>query len=170
MKRLLALAAVSAVITAGGLTAAAASYGNHPLDHNRVGPQGDGSQLTPVNQFVTPAGAVIRFDKGRLQDSGVSPNGRYAVALAWHDFSGFIAVFDLTTRRLVQEYHPTSGSGDVSFRGVLWAADGHTVWVAQSADLLKFPVSPPGRLGSPTVVTLPGSTSRLPLPSGFAWT
>ena len=170
MRRVVALTSAGVLLAgAGALGAAAAGYGNRQLDHKTVGRQTDGSVLTPVNQFLTPAGSLIRFNSGRLQDSAISPNGRLAVALAWHDFSGFLAVVDLTTGRVMQEYHPTVGSGDVSFRGVLWSPDGRTVWAAQSADLLKFPVRAAGRLGTPTVVTLPGSPSREPIPSGLAW-
>ena len=171
MKKTLVLAAAITVASgAGGLVAATAGSGDRALGHKRVGLQKDGSHLTPVNQFVSPAGSVIRYDQGRLQDSAISPDGRLSVALAWNTFAGSVAVFDLTTKNLVQKVDLKSGIGDVSFRGVLWAPDGRTVWVAQSTNLLKFPISRGGHLGNPTVVALPlSSFSQLPIPSGLAW-
>lgn len=166
------LVPVAAVAVSGmGVAAVAATAGaNRPLDSKIVGRQSDGSYLTPANQFLTPAGATIRYNLGRLQDTAISPDGRTAVSLAWHEFAGSIAVFDLAGQRLLQHYTPApgTGSGDVSFRGVLWSADGKTVWAAQSRDLLKFPVRTDRTLGTPTVATLPGG-SQAAIPSGLAW-
>ena len=162
---------VLVVLAAAGVAIAAEASRNRPLNSEAVGPQSDGSYLTPVNQFLTPAGSTIRYDAGRLQDTGISPDGRTAVSLAWHHFSGSFAVFDLIHQRLLQQYTPPSGtgSGDVSFRGVLWSRDGRTVWVAQSGNLLRFPVSSNRTLGTPTVVALPAVAGRSAIPAGLTW-
>jgi YVTN family beta-propeller protein len=162
---------VLVVLAAAGVAIAAEASRNRPLNSEAVGPQSDGSYLTPVNQFLTPAGSTIRYDAGRLQDTGISPDGRTAVSLAWHHFSGSFAVFDLVHQRLLQHYTPPSGtgSGDVSFRGVLWSRDGRTVWVAQSGNPLRFPVSSNRTLGTPTVVALPVVAGRSAIPAGLTW-
>ena len=176
VKRSVVVGSALVALGALGSVGAAAATGNLALGSKKVGPQKDGSVLTPVNQFITPAGSTTLLRTGRLVDSAISPDGRSAVALAWHNFSGYVAMFDLAAGNVVQEYHPPAGvgSGDVSIRGVLWAPDGKSVWAAQSTDLLKFPVSR-GRLGTPTVVALPtqATTTRAgtlaALPAGLAW-
>jgi len=161
----------AAAVTAGalGLAAADAANGNRPLDSKKVGRQADGSVLTPVNQFITPAGSTVQLNTGRLLDSAISPNGRYAVATAWHSFEGYVTVFDLKTKKVIQQYHPKAGSHNVSFSGVLWAPDGHAVWVSQTDDILRFPVSTGGQLGTPTALPMPTAEGRPAIPADLAW-
>jgi len=169
-RMLVAAAAGTAALT--GTAAAMAGTGDGTtLASKRVGPQGNGTFLTATNQFITPAGQTIRFNGGRLQDAAISPDGLTSVALGWHSFSGVIVVFDLKRGTILQQYQPKSGtgSGDVSFKGVLWARDGRTVWVAQSGDLLKFPVGADHRLGTPAVVPLPAEGAKAPIPADIAW-
>lgn len=141
-------------------------------DEAQVGPLPDNSYLNPIGQRLSPTGEAILYERGRLQDSAVSPDGRFAVALAHRPWVAFVAVFDLREKTVVQTV-PLAGKGywDVSHRGVLWAPDGRTVWVAQSGNLLKFPVAPSGNLGTPEELWLPTSTTdwRVALPSCLVW-
>ncbi len=176
MKRRVVFASAVLAVGAVGTLGAAAATANHALGSKKVGRQADGSVLTPVNQFITPAGRTTLLRSGRLVDSAISPDGKSAVALAWHEFSGYVAMFDLAAGKVVQEYHPPAGvgSGDVSMSGVLWAPDGRSVWAAQTGDLLRFPVAG-GRLGTPAVVALPSRATTSPagtlsaIPAGLAW-
>ncbi len=179
MKRRLAVASVATVAALSCVAAAAAATRgtDTPLASKQVGRQADNSVLTPVNQFLTPAGRAIHLKTGRFLDSAISPDGRTAVASAWHEFAGSVVVVDLTTGTIRQQVTPAVGSGDVSIRGILWARDGRSVWVAQSKDLLRFPVHADGTIGTPDVITLPTGAPAIPttlkpqdaLPSGLAW-
>jgi len=162
-------------VGAAGLTvssvAAMGATSSTTLGSRLVGPQPGGAYLTATNQFLTPAGDTIRFNSGRLQDSAISPDGRTMVSSGWHSSDGSVVVFDLVNRRVLQNYHPASGtgSGDVSFKGLLWAPDGKTVFVAQSGDLLRFPVGTDHHLGTPTVMALPLRGTTAPIPASIKW-
>lgn len=171
MRRPLVLGAVAAVLAAStGLAAAAGMDDDKPLGSKKVGRQADGSVLTPVNQFITPAGQSVLYPHGRLQDSAISPDGTLSVALGWREFEPKIVLIDLVHRRVLQEYKLPggTGSGDVSFGGVLWSADGSHVWAAQTQDLLDFSVRG-GRLRKPRVLPMPGSATQSAIPADLAW-
>src|SRR5262245_33375468 len=69
-----------AVTASIALGANAAGNENKPLGEHLVGRQDDGSVLTAVNAYVTPAGDSIE-QTGRPMDLEVSPDGRTATAL-----------------------------------------------------------------------------------------
>jgi YVTN family beta-propeller protein len=173
-----ALGAVALLATSTAAFAARGADQNKPLGDHLVGRQTDGSVLNPDDQYVTPAGVSIE-QTGRPMDLAVRPDGKTAVDLT-KSGDGLFTVVDLVAHKVLQQYSPPKGvgSGNVGVTGLLYSHDGTTLWAAQSADILRFPVADDGRLGTPSVIALPADSSvpkspvgapAAPLPTGLAW-
>lgn len=171
------LGVAAALATASVAFAAHSSNQNKPLGDNVVGRQTDGSVLNPDGQYVTPAGTVIE-QSGRPMDIAVRPDGQTAVDLT-KSGSKLFNVIDLTNHKVLQSYTPPSGvgSGNVGVRGLLYSADGNTLYASQVNDILKFPVNADGTLGTPTAISIPttgaptgrGGAKPSPLPTDMKW-
>ena len=159
---------VAVALAAGGVAVAATS-GDRDLAKRIIGRQSDGSVLTSQNQFVTPAGETIEHS-GRPMAMAVRPDGRTEVSLT-KSGNGLFTVVDLANRTVLQQYTPPKGVGSnsVGRGGLLWSPDGTTLWVAQTKNLLRFPVAADGTLGTPVAVPLAGANGRLALPTSLAW-
>ncbi len=160
-------AVVAVVVVAVGALAArrGGAPGSTPLAQLTVGQQANGSYLTQTNQFVTPAGDVIK-EGGRPFGLALSPDGRTAAALnTGGATTGIVTVFDLVNRKVLQQ----TGAGKISDGGILYSPDGRYLWAARPDDLQRFPVQADGRLGAPITVALPGTKGRKPVPTGLAW-
>jgi hypothetical protein len=163
-----AMAVVAAiVVTAVGAGAAYAggAFGNSPLAHHTVGKQPNGSYLMQTNQYVTPAGDVIK-ENGRPFGLALSPDGKTAAALnTGGATTGIVTVFDLVKHTVLQQ----TGSGKISDGGVIYSPDGKDLWAARPGDLQRFPVNADGTLGTPITVALPGVGGHSAVPAGLAW-
>jgi YVTN family beta-propeller protein len=187
--RALRVAAVASAtaLTLGAIgTAAAAATGafsqSNPFGTDQVGNTYTNGILLPTNQWIKPIGSRLLVDDGRVLSSAISPNGKYIAALTWHDFTGFLTVANLETGKIVDQVgtgvgtDKTIGDGTVAADGPLWSADGSTLWLPQTADLLKFSVSASGTatlataipLETTTVNLTTGNTTAPDLPSGMA--
>jgi YVTN family beta-propeller protein len=137
--------------------------------------------LLPTGQRINPAGTRILVNQGRLLSSAISPNGKYLAALSWNEFTGFLTIINLETGRIIQQVgaypSPAMGDGSVAADGPLWSADGTSLWVPQSYELLHFTVRPNGMVApNPVTITLEESLGNLTtgnsytydLPSGMA--
>ncbi len=149
--------------------------------------------LLPTNQWVKPIGTRLLVAgngvngaadilSGRLVSSSISPNGEYLAALSWNDFTGFLTIINLQTGTVIQQVGTGIGSdkylgdGTVAADGPLWSADGQTLWVPQTADLVRFSVGSDGTVSNPVIITLEEATDNLTtgvtiapdLPSGMA--
>ena len=170
----MAAACVAAAISASGATTSL--Y----LGERMVGRQPDTSVVVPENKFIRPAGTTIE-QPGQVLDLALRPDGRTAVNLTKAG-RGMFTVVDLVNRKVLQQYSPPKGvgSGAVAVGGLLYSADGNTLWAAQTRNLLKFVVAADGRLSAPESIPMPddapGGAPRnaagdvaAPLPSGLAW-
>ena len=193
--RMLTGAVVSLALVGGITTAALAQGGSGIFGNNQVGQTYPQGILLPTNQYINPAGTrVVTVQgngvdgagdvlNGRIVSSSISPNGDYLAALTWNDFTGFLTIINLQTNTIVQQVGTGVGSdhyigdGTVAADGPLWSADGSTLWVPQSADLLRFSVSPTGTISAPPVTIsmeeavlnlTTGTTITPDLPSGMA--
>ena len=162
----LATVAVVAVVAIGVLVVRQdAASGDTSLAQQTAGQQPNGLFLTQTNQFVTPAGDVIR-EAGRPFGLALSPDGRTAAALnTGGATTGIVTVFDLVNRKVLQQ----TGTGKISDGGILYSRDGKYLWAARPGDLQRFPVQADGMLGAPVTVALPGVDGRKPVPTGLAW-
>jgi YVTN family beta-propeller protein len=161
-------------------TAAVAAAAGEPWPSGKVGANNGQGVLLPTGQRINPVGTRLLVRQGRIPSSAISPNGEYMAALSWNDFSGFLTMIDLQTGKIVQQvgiYPAQMGDGTVAADGPLWSADGETLWVPQTADLLKFHVFADGHVGpSPVNISLTetienlttGPTTVPDLPSGMA--
>ena len=160
-RRVISTAIAVACLAAVGVASAAVT-GYDPFGTSRVGPQADGSVLLPTNQWITPLGSEILDSKARLVSSTVSPSGKYLAALAWNDFQGYLTIFDLKSKQIVQQTALATGpsgsqDGSVAADGPLYSPDGTTLWVPQSTYLLRFKVNPDGSATQTADVALCGS-------------
>jgi YVTN family beta-propeller protein len=158
-------AAVTVVAVGSGVTWAVGGFDNKPLGDHTVGQQPDGSYLTQTNQYVTPAGNVIK-EVGRPFGLALSPDGKTAAALnTGGATTGIVTVFDLVNHKVLQQ----TGSGSISDGGIIYSPDGKYLWAARPADLQRFTVNPDGTLANPITVALPGANGRKAVPAGLAW-
>lgn len=185
-----------AVALIGGLAGVAlAQPGDNGFGTEEVGQTTPNGILLPTNQWINPAGtrAVLVAGNGtdgaadtlngRLLSSAISPNGKYLAALTWNDFTGYLTIINLETNTIIQQVgtgtttDPYIGDGTVAADGPLWSADGSTLWVPQTSDLLRFSVGSNGMVSTPPVsITLEQATTNLDttttiqpdLPSGMA--
>ena len=173
--RMITGAGISLFLVSGLATAAAAGLSGGFGD-GQVGQTYANGILLPTNQWVKPIGTRLLVNNGRLPASSISPDGRYLAALSWNDFTGFLTITDLQTGKIVQQVgtgvgsDKTIGDGTVAADGPLWSKDGTTLWVPQTADLLRFSVGSDGTVSTPVVITLvqtTGTTVTPDLPSGM---
>ena len=183
--RTIGVAGASVVLVAGIATTAAAAGGAfrqaNPFGNQQVGQTYANGILLPDNQWVKPVGTRLLVNNGRVLSSAISPNGEFLAAYTWNDFTGFLTVVNLQTGKVVQQVgtgvgaDKTIGDGTVSPDGPLWSADGKTLWVSQTSDLLKFSVAADGTVKLATTITLAtvivnlttGNTTVPDLPSGM---
>jgi YVTN family beta-propeller protein len=166
-----------AIVAALGTAAVAASAtSGSGFGDEHVGTTYANGVLLPTNQWVKPIGTRLLVGDGRLVASSISPNGQYLAALTWNDFTGFLTIIDLKAGKVVQRVGTGIGSdhiigdGSVAADGPLWSADGSTLWVPQTSDLLRFGVAADGTVSSPVTITLEqsGTSTAADLPSGMA--
>ena len=148
LRAIVALTTIAVVALAAVGVAVAAVSGASPFaGSHHVGQKVAGATLLPTNQWVTPLGTRILDRKARLLSSTLSPNGQEVAALGWNDFSGYLTIVDVKTKRIVQQLPlstPAAKPTDttVAADGPLYSADGSTLWVPQSTYLLRFRVDP----------------------------
>ena len=145
--------------------ASAALGGANPFGSEEVGQTYNGALLLPTNQWISPIGTRIEDTSGRIVSSTLSPNGQYMAALTWNDFTGYLAIFDLKTGKIVQEegaypntLDPAAGEPgeEVGSDGPLYSPDGKTLWVPQTGDIAKFAVDPEtGLVSDKVIINLP---------------
>ncbi|MCF3130350.1 bifunctional YncE family protein/alkaline phosphatase family protein [Streptomyces olivochromogenes] len=158
-------ATLSLAATTAGITYAAGGFGNTPLGDKVVGEQADGSYLTHNNQFVTPAGDVIK-QNGRPFGLALNPDGRTAVSLnTGGATTGVVTVFDLVGHKVLQQV----GSGRISDGGIVYSPDGTHLWAAQPGNLLRYDVAADGTLSHPLTLKLPGVSGRQAVPAGLTF-
>ncbi len=175
-------AGVAVVMVAGFATAAVAGAFSGGFGTSQVGTANADGILLPTNQRINPVGSRLLINNGRLLSSSISPNGAYLAALSWEDFTGFLTIFNLKTGTVVQQIgtgvgtDKTLGDGTVAADGPQWSADGKTLWLPQTADMIKFSVAADGTVSSPVTIPLATATTNLnttttttpDLPSGTA--
>jgi YVTN family beta-propeller protein len=152
---------------------AAADVVFDPFGSHQVGETVSGRVLLPSNQWISPVGQRILVNNGRITSSTLSPDGTKLAAMTWQNFNGFLSIIDLKTGKLVQQIgtgtkgDPTIGDGTISPDGPLYSADGSTLWMPQSGDLVRFKVAGDGTVSAPTVTKLTGPNGAA-IPSGMA--
>src|SRR3954447_829190 len=162
-----AVFAVAVVTTGVAAAAGAGTFGTEKVGHEDA--QG---KLLPTNQRITPYGKATVVKNGRLLSSVLSPDGKHLAAYTWHDFTGFLTIFD-KLGNVVQQVGTGVGSdaalgdGTVAADGPYYSADGKSLWFSQTADLLRFSVNADGTV-DPKPVSIPLADANGPfLPSGI---
>ena len=163
-------AIVAAVVSCVAVVAAASAAvsGFDPFGNAQVGQAVNGAILLPTNQWISPLGNADPDNNARLVSSTISPDGSYLAALSWNDFTGYLTIFDLKTgtdrpadRRLATGAGPTRRDS-VAADGPLYSPDGKTLWVPQTADLLRVHRRPVHRRRPRRRPSIPLSDSSRP--------
>ena len=175
-RRLVVLGVMGVAFLALVGVAQAALGGFNPFGDNEVGQTVNDAILLPTNQWISPVGDRIEDPKGRLQASAISPDGTFLAALTWHEFRGYLTIFNLKTGQIVQEegqpptkeqvekkekvptLDPENGEPgeEIAADGPYYSPDGKTLWVPQTGDIAKFTVDPTtGMVSGKTLITLP---------------
>jgi YVTN family beta-propeller protein len=107
----------------GGVVAAGAQTNFFGL----IGPQADGTGLTPNHWTLAPAGLSVEIGD-RPMGTATSPDGRY-IAVS-NDGQGVqsLALFDTATRKVVQRM--PYASPEALYLGVAWSPDGKTLYAS----------------------------------------
>jgi YVTN family beta-propeller protein len=174
-RTLAVVAAVSFVVVSGGVAGAgAAGLFGSGFGNGKVGQDTGHGILLPSNQWITPVGTRVLVSNGRLPSSTLSPDGTTLASLTWENFTGYLSLIDVATGKVVQQVgtgssaDPGIGDGSVAADGPFYSPDGTTLWVPQTADLLRFSVQPGGLVSTtPVVIRLTGPNGPA-LPSGIA--
>ena len=122
----------------------------------RVGPQPDGSFVTPTNQVVTPAGAQVNFN-GRPVAVAVRPDQKTAAVLV--EGGGYplptlpIVIVDLASGSVKQQFNPGKINGAAS--GLLYSKDGaHFYFSQDNGRVVVANVAADGTLSLQTVIEI----------------
>ncbi len=181
--RRVAVAGVATLAVVAVGTAATAAVLTGGFGSSQVGTDNGQGILLPTNQRIKPVGDRLLVNNGRLLSSSISPNGKYLAALTWNQFTGFLTVIDLQSKKVIQQVgtgvgtDKTIGDGTVAADGPLWSADGKSLWLSQTADLVRFNVATNGTIApNPTTIALQTAVTDLnsgtkivpDLPSGMA--
>ena len=165
-----AVAVGALVLTAGAATAVTAAGG---FGRTTVGTTDARGVLLPSNQWVKPLGDRTLVSNGRLLSSVLSPNGRQVAALSYEHGTGFLTVFDAGAGKVLQQVGTGVGAdvklgdGTVAADGPYYSADGKTLWMSQTSDLLRFTVNADGTVAPvPVKITLIDAAGP-ELPSGM---
>jgi YVTN family beta-propeller protein len=106
----------------------------------QVGPLGDGSDLVPTNQIVTPAGTQVNFI-GRPLAVAVRPDQKTAAVLntgsGENNFTTApIVIIDLATGAVIQQF--TTSSASASYDGVIYSRDGKHLYFSQDNGIVSI--------------------------------
>lgn len=126
-----------------------------PLTYS-VGIQPDGSVVVPSDQVLTPAGTQIILPLCRANAVTIRPGGHTAAVLAKPANSKPIRIIDLDKGTELQEFAPTSGPTAASYAGILYSADGNTLYASQdSGNILIANVAADGTLTFRSQLSIP---------------
>ncbi len=167
-RRRLGAVAVLLVAFLAVVGAASASLDSfNPFGNEQVAQTYNGALLLPTNQWISSIGTRIEDPYGRIESSTLSPNGEYMAALTWHEFTGYLTIFDLKTGKIVQEegaewpnntLDPAAGEPgeEVAADGPFYSPDGKTLWVPQTGDIARFTVDPEtGMVSEKVIIPMP---------------
>ena len=166
-----AAVAVGALVLSGATATAVAVNGG--FGRTTVGTSDARGVLLPSNQWVKPLGDRTLITDGRLLSSVLSPYGHQLAALTYLHGTGFLTVFDAVRGTVLQQVgtgsatDPVIGDGTVAADGPFYSADGKSLWVSQTTDLLRFSVRSDGTVSpKPAIIALSGPAGAY-LPSGM---
>ena len=166
-----ALIATGAIVLSTGAVAAVTATGG--FGKKTVGTTDARGVLLPSNQWVKPLGERTLVSNGRLLSSVLSPDGLQVAALSYLHGKGFLTVFDAKAGKILQQVgagvgaDAKLGDGTVAADGPYYSADGRTLWMSQTSDLLKFAVNPDGTVAPNPVKIALIDAAGPELPSGM---
>jgi YVTN family beta-propeller protein len=165
--RLLAAGSVVAVLALCGVASAAVlgvPLGNgqaekNPFAHHKVGEVVDGKLLVADNQWIAPPSDTqrVEFSDQDALGGAISPDGQnFATASGAGGTGAGLRIVDLKNGEILQNVPTVNSTGT---GGIVYSADGGSLWVSEAKDVLRFEV------GSEGIVTNPEAPVRIPLTS-----
>ncbi|WP_197081044.1 YncE family protein [Gordoniibacillus kamchatkensis] len=151
---------IVALVSAGTLLAGAGSayaWVGNPFGTSMVGRQSDDKALTPVNQFVTPAGQQVEFGGNPLSVK-VRPDGKTAAVLVGRNNYGGdgVNIVDLKTGTLVVQNFSLKLS---HMWGLAYSPDGTQLYATGSSGstgkIVVMSVAEDGTLAVKNTINLP---------------
>ena len=166
------LGVVGTLALGGGLAGAAGAAGG--FGHVQVGQRTARGIVLASNQRIRPIGARALVDNGQLISSAIRPDGKTVAALTTGRGIA-LSIIDAASGQVLQQAGGdvsadlALASNDVTFDGPLYSADGSSLWLGQSTQVLRFPVAADGTVSAPTAIPIPNGPDRpAALPSGMA--
>ncbi len=161
--RFVAVGSAAAVLALTGAAAAAVGglHGvNRVFGFSRVGDVVNGRVLLPDNQWISPYGTRYTIQDHTALGSAVSPDGS---KLAVSESGAVLGILDAATGASVQQV-AVGGDGSEGADPPVYSPDGKSLWVPQSADLIRYAVAADGTVTKTATIALSGG-----LPSGMAF-
>src|SRR5882757_3740228 len=131
----------------------------NPFANRRVGEIVDGKMLVPDNQWIAPPSDTKRVEFSDQDALGgtISPDGEnFATASGSGGTGAGLRIVDLRNGEILQNVPTVNSTGT---GGIIYSADGDSLWVSEPKDVLRFQV------GSEGIVTNPEAPVRIPLTS-----
>ncbi|WP_425148581.1 beta-propeller fold lactonase family protein [Deinococcus sp.] len=118
---------VAQPLTALLLLGAAVAVGSQTRFFGLIGPQADGSGLTPNHWSLTPAGLSVEIGD-RPMGLAKSPDGRYLLVSSDGQGVQSLSLFDTATRKVVQSI--PYAAPEALYIGVAWSPDGKAAYAS----------------------------------------
>jgi YVTN family beta-propeller protein len=157
----LSLALIGMALVAAG----AVAFGANSFFFGKVGPQADGTGITPNNWVLSPAGLQLEVGD-RPMGMSLSPDGRFLAVVNCGQGVQGLALVDTFTRRVTQTIpYPAP---EALYVGVTWSADGKNLYASAGGNnKIRTYSFDAGRLSENSSIVL-GDSSTPIFPSGLA--
>ncbi len=120
-KKRISVALVGAALMVG------AAFGANSIFFGLIGPQPDGTGVTPNSWKLTPAGLQVEIGD-RPMGVSTSPDGRYLAMVNCGQGLQSLVLFDTFTRKVAQTI--PYNAPESLFLGVVWSADGKSLYAS----------------------------------------
>jgi YVTN family beta-propeller protein len=159
-KKRLSLILIGMVLVTGVV-----AFGANSFFFGKVGPQADGTGITPNNWVLSPAGLQLEVGD-RPMGVALSPDGHYLAVVNCGQGVQGLALLDTYTRRVVQTIpYPAP---EALYVGVTWSTDGKNLYASAGGNnKIRTYSFDAGRLSENSSIVL-GDSSTPIFPSGLA--
>ncbi len=156
---------LSSAVLIGTLTFGAVAAGAGFVFFGKVGPQADGTGITPNNWVLSPAGLQLEVGD-RPMGVALSPDGHYLAVVNCGQGVQGLTLVDTYTRRVTQTIpYPAP---EALYVGVTWSADGKNLYASAGGNnKIRSYSFDAGRLTENSSIVL-GDSSTPIFPSGLA--
>jgi YVTN family beta-propeller protein len=142
-----------------------AAYGANSSFFGLIGPQADGTGITPNHWMLTPAGLQVEIGD-RPMGMATSPDGRFLAIVNCGQGVQSLALFDTFTRKVVQSI--AYNAPEALYLGVVWSSDGKGLYASAGGNNKVRTYSFDGKTLLETAPIVLGDAATPIFPAGLA--